>query len=53
MGAGGPRFESGHPDHHLFIRRHGGFFLPCVKGLFMVLNMLRIMLTGVAWLLDC
>jgi hypothetical protein len=22
--------ESGHPDHHLFIRRHGGFFLPSV-----------------------
>jgi hypothetical protein len=25
LGAGGPRFESGHPDHHLFIRHHGGF----------------------------
>jgi hypothetical protein len=31
LGAGGPRFESGHPDHHLFIRRHGGFFLPFGK----------------------
>ena len=30
-GEGGPEFKSGHPDHHLFIRRHGGFFLPSVK----------------------